>query len=600
MSHFRHPLYFGAPDARVFGFLQVPSASPARRVGVVICDSLGYETVSLRRTLRHLADRLAGAGFASLRYDNHGTGDSSGSDRDPERVRTWLDGVRAARDELVARTGVRDVVFIGVRIGATLAATAVAEADPAAGMVLWAPCTRGRTYVRERQALANMRSAEFPDTRRPDVIGDPADVNAGGYVLTVETASDLSKLDLTRLARLPARDVLILQRSSEGALVARLRELGAEVSVESSLGYDEMMAEPHQTTVPDAALDSIGKWLDEKFPERDHELVGQARTRAVLPIEAHLGAPHRDAPSTTTSIEEEPIAFGPEDRLFGVVARPRVVASKERPAVILLNAGAVHHISVNRMSVSLARSLAAAGFLSLRLDLGGIGDSWVEPGTPENVSYSTYAKSEIRAAIDAVRARHGVERFVLAGLCSGGHYAFHGAIEGAPVVSAVMINPLFYLVDPEATGHDEYKSAGAARHYRRAILRPEAWLKLARGGVNIARVARLARERLETKMRARFRHAIASVGLREKPQKGVAADLRRIAANGVDALLVLCEAEPSLAYLRTHGGGIVEELRGKGLRLEVVPETDHTFTPLWSQNVLHDLVTRHLTERFGR
>jgi alpha-beta hydrolase superfamily lysophospholipase len=619
-SPVRQPIYFGPPSARCFGFLHHPAA-PARRVGVILCDSIGYDSVSLRRTLRHTAERLAAAGFATLRFDYPGTGDSVGSERDPARLRAWLDGIHAARAALAARAGVTGIALVGLRMGATLAALAGAEcaqaAERAAGatpaeqgldaLVLWAPATRGRAFVREKSALAKMAADEYPDTRGPDVVGDPGDINAAGYVLTVETAAELGKLDLTKLGARPAPHVLVMprgDRASEDALVARLQALGAEVSVEGAPGYDDMMAEPHKTEVPDAAIELVRGWLDARFPERDgHALEAADATTPegppVLELEATPDAPHRAPLGAPTRIAEEPIAFGPDQRLFGILSRPAAPAPAERPVIVLLNAGAVHHVATNRMSVSLARSLSALGFVTFRIDLGGLGDSAPEPGSPENVTYTEHGMKDVDHAYEALRQRLGATRFVLAGLCSGGHFTFRGAVRGAPLVGAVLLNPYFYVNSGSTLPTSEYRTAGDVNYYKAAVLRPEAWLKLARGGVDVRRIAGVAKRRLGTLARARLAQGLVRLGLREAPAQGLQADLRTIVRNRVDTLLVLCEDEPTLAYLRTHGAGVEHELEGKGLRTEIVPKVDHTFTPLWSQNAVHELVTTHLVERFG-
>jgi alpha/beta superfamily hydrolase len=82
------PLYFGSEVRARSGWLHRgvgPSSS-----GVVICNPFGFEVICAHRTLRHLADSLAGAGLPTLRFDYDGTGDSAGDDRDPKRLEAWI------------------------------------------------------------------------------------------------------------------------------------------------------------------------------------------------------------------------------------------------------------------------------------------------------------------------------------------------------------------------------------------------------------------------------------------------------------------------------------------------------------------------------
>ena len=41
-------------------------------------------------------------------------------------------------------------------------------------------------------------------------------------------------------------------------------------------------------------------------------------------------------------------------------------------------------------------------------------------------------------------------------------------------------------------------------------------------------------------------------------------------------------------------------VKRKNFRIEFVDQADHTFTPIWSQSYLCDLVGDHWVERFGR
>src|SRR4051812_19656384 len=118
------PVHFGEPAAPLFGMYHAGRAAASRRCGVVLCNPIGDDLVRAHRTLRHLAERLAEAGFPVLRFDFHGTGDSGGDERDPARVATWQGDVARAIDELVSRSGAQEIALVGLRMGATIAAVA--------------------------------------------------------------------------------------------------------------------------------------------------------------------------------------------------------------------------------------------------------------------------------------------------------------------------------------------------------------------------------------------------------------------------------------------------------------------------------------------
>src|SRR5262245_46366645 len=142
------PLYFGPPDRPLFGAFHLPHAACPRGVGVVLCNPFGHEELHAHRSERHLAERLAAAGFAALRFDYEGTGDSSGDDRGEGRVAAWRESIGAAVKELRSRAEVAAVVLVGLRAGALLALFAAAEVG-ADRLVLWSPASSGRAHARE-------------------------------------------------------------------------------------------------------------------------------------------------------------------------------------------------------------------------------------------------------------------------------------------------------------------------------------------------------------------------------------------------------------------------------------------------------------------
>src|SRR6202034_1024190 len=96
--------------------------------------------------------------------------------------------------------------------------------------------------------------------------------------------------------------------------------------------------------------------------------------------------------------------------------------------VILLNAGADYHIGASGMYVGLARSWAQRGYVVLRMDLGGLGDSATRSGRPDDEIFPPAAIDDIRTAIEWMRGRYGVSEVTLAGVCSGAYHALQAAI----------------------------------------------------------------------------------------------------------------------------------------------------------------------------
>ena len=138
-------------------------------------------------------------------------------------------------------------------------------------------------------------------------------------------------------------------------------------------------------------------------------------------------------------LKEQAITFGAADSLAGVLTSvpTEVDADTQRPHVLILNAGVVHHVGPGRLGVEIAHRLAEAGFPSLRFDFSGIGDS--APRVPP-LDPIACGIADVRDAMDYLGAHHGARRFILLGLCSGARHAYYVATADPRIVGAVMLD----------------------------------------------------------------------------------------------------------------------------------------------------------------
>ena len=144
------PFFFGAEDRQLFGLFQSGrGASSTGGTAALLCNPFGQETVRSHRMYRVLADRLARSGVDVLRFDYHATGDSPGEDEDGE-PEGWTADLVLAHAELLSRSKATRVVWLGARLGATLAIKASITAERAPDtLILWEPIVEGRAYLRE-------------------------------------------------------------------------------------------------------------------------------------------------------------------------------------------------------------------------------------------------------------------------------------------------------------------------------------------------------------------------------------------------------------------------------------------------------------------
>lgn len=136
---------FGRPDLKVFGCRSVPEGNPV--AAVVVCPTLLAESVRNYRREVLLARKLAARGFVVQRFHYQGTGNSDGDPADAT-IGTMLSNALAARERLIAMTGVDRVVFMGTRWGALIAGMAAARCERSP-LILWEPVVDPANYFRE-------------------------------------------------------------------------------------------------------------------------------------------------------------------------------------------------------------------------------------------------------------------------------------------------------------------------------------------------------------------------------------------------------------------------------------------------------------------
>jgi pimeloyl-ACP methyl ester carboxylesterase len=422
--------WFGPQERPLFARLRLPEGGLARG-GVVLCPPFGFESWRAGRAYGVLSGQLAAEGFAVLHFDYDGTGDSSGTDDGPERVEAWQHSITEAVATM-RQSGARHVSLVGLRLGATLAASASAACQPDA-LVLWDPCESGRSYLREQAVLRAVYEQSplgptVPTLSPTGAQKGPTAVETIGTTYGPETAQALSGL---RVGPIPAAldgNVLAFLRPGSPPrkdFLEHLSQVHAELV--DAEGQDRVLDIQYpDLCVPLGTLASIVNWLSQRAGQETSaiNLVGHQTT--VIPT-ADDGA-----------VVEEVKQLGPNG-LFGILARP--MGQSRGPTVILLNAGHIDHCGPGRLWVELARSWAAAGVPVLRFDMSGRGDSPARPGQNLDIVYSPEALEDLADVVKAV-SPESPSGAVLMGLCSGGfHAVFAGAELGVGGVLAV--NPAF-------------------------------------------------------------------------------------------------------------------------------------------------------------
>jgi alpha-beta hydrolase superfamily lysophospholipase len=220
-------LRFGPSGDELAGCHHLAVPSGPLRGSVLLCPAWGREGQRAHRIFRTLADRLARRGLHVLRFDWHGTGDSSGADEDGHFAR-WRADLRDAHRELARRSLSERCVWVGARLGATLALQGAAGLPwPPRRVVAWEPVADGGAYLADLRGQQQAHARDYALTMSaPD--HDLLGLRAGERLLadlgTLRTAPgpDGAPADTVLLAA-PGED------AHTGAWHAALTRVGASV-----------------------------------------------------------------------------------------------------------------------------------------------------------------------------------------------------------------------------------------------------------------------------------------------------------------------------------------------------------------------------------
>jgi alpha-beta hydrolase superfamily lysophospholipase len=591
-SELSEPLYFPAAAPRLFGWLHRPAAGCSSATGVVICKPFGYELLVGHRSLRAFAEMAAAAGIPALRFDYQGSGDAAEIGPDADQVESWSRDVVAAVAELRARTGVSRVGLLGFRLGALIATLAAARCEAVTGLVLVAPVTSGRRYLRElrtQQLAARVDVGVDDPARDAAASGAAGAVDVAGHAMSTATVAALSGVELCGHPAPGRASILIIDRDdvpTAQTWYRSLRTAGADAEYLTLPGFvGMMMTAPFLTALPDAMLAKTREWLV-RFAARPGTNTGSAalaaRSARRLPLP---DSGSRDA------ITEHPVRFGPDGILFGIVSEPPR-GEQRRRGVVLLNNGADYHIGGSRMYVPLARHWARSGYAVLRMDLAGLGDSGVRPGGPVNAVYPPAAIEDVRAAVDFMREQYAARELTIGGLCSGAYHALGAAVAGLPVNRVLMINPEAFAWKEGAPLSGNSVTAGGALRARALSLAH--WKKLLSGQITAARALTVVSGRLTLTLGSQLREL--SRALRIPLPNDAARQLEQIARRGIQVTIVFSRGEPGIELLQLQAGSALRRWP-ECFRVYLIGGGDHTFSRSSARVVLQQFLSDELFRR---
>ncbi|WP_428374279.1 hypothetical protein [Lichenicoccus sp.] len=485
-----------------------------------------------------------------MRFDYPGTGNSSDCDADDVWL-LWQESIHDAVDWL-RHHGLADrVVLCGLRAGATLAIEASATCGDVAGLLLLEPVLRGRSYLRQLAIEAGGKATDLASA-------GPLAVHE--LRLSAKTVERVSQIDLRRFRPAPSCPIGVFIRTPTKLLsecIAAWRETGAKVDSRAFDGLEAMLRPVLMSHTASIDASAILAWL--------------GRSQSVTSVTLALDRLPAEGVLLNEAFMETSVRFGSPQGLFGILCEP-VQRSAAEVAVVVTNSSGNPSYGFGRFGVELARSLAAAGIASLRMDFSGLGDSTTPDDGPAHI-FEADRREELRSAIDLLTTR-GYRRFATHGLCSGAYHVLHGAFADPRVSTLLLVNLQHFSWD----NGDRVELKGYAlrhpAHFLKKLGSRVVWVNLIRGKFDVAGIVAAQVGRLANEVR-RLTGGPGQWHIREPAGPATITDQMQVLSLRARTLFLMSKGDEGIAMLSREFGPALEP---PGAIVQIVADLDHALS----------------------
>ena len=205
------PFFFGKENANIFGYYHAPQKQDVGKA-ILLCYPIGHEYFRFFRSFNLLANRLSTNGFHILRFDYYGTGDSNGESENCE-ICHWKENIRSAIEELKSLSGLSTISIIGLRFGASLAASVVNKNDDIEHFIGWDPVVNCERYI---DGLKKTHSKMLKDSNRFPLSRSAEECNANeflGFTFSDVLVNEIKKLSQSNLSNVECNQLTLLNTS---------------------------------------------------------------------------------------------------------------------------------------------------------------------------------------------------------------------------------------------------------------------------------------------------------------------------------------------------------------------------------------------------
>lgn len=279
--------------------------------------------------------------------------------------------------------------------------------------------------------------------------------------------------------------------------------------------------------------------------------------------------------------QEEIIVFGEEENLIGIYNSG--LEQKSDTAVIFLNAGIIHRVGPNQLYSKLSDQINSLNISTFRFDFSGIGDSSFSESdfSPQE----SYFKSVLEA-VEYLSVYKEISRFILIGLCSGADVSLKVALHSDKITGICFINGEYFNVNGIANLYSIVNRKIIFRYNLKNILNLKRWIKL----IFRKKVFKISKLKEIWRFLSDKKNNIASDNIQSISTPEVIDHIYsswlKIIERRLSIFQVYSEGSIGLDLYRIIFGNKKKKISAKNLNIMVIKNTDHIFTPKWSQNLL--------------
>ncbi|HXF47559.1 MAG TPA: hydrolase 1, exosortase A system-associated [Burkholderiaceae bacterium] len=432
----------------------------AERGTVILAPPFAEEMNKCRRMVAQTARALSADGWRVVQPDLYGCGDSAG-DFGAASWQQWVEDLQRA---LGAYHAGGELWLWGVRAGALLLPPLL-EAIPDANLLLWQPAHDGAAvlnqFLRLRASAALLERNETADRAQLRArLAQGESIEVAGYPLSPQVANPLAAARLVLPPDFSGRVVWfdISDDPAEPLSASRQKVSEAWRAAGHRVQFEAVIGPKFWQTVETAEAPAL--------IERTRAALAQTDERARAGSR-DVGRGQPAPASSQRTIDEKAVWIACEgERMLGIVCAPRAAPTCEQ-AVLIAVGGPQYRVGSHRQFVLLARTLASAGYTSMRFDFRSMGDSEGAARTFEEV------ERDLQAAIDTLCNEPGVRSVVIWALCDAASAALMFGTADARVSGLVLLNPWVRSETTLATTHLKH-------YYGQRLLQREFWVRLMR------------------------------------------------------------------------------------------------------------------------